>query len=132
MIPEYKEIQIKTARRFTFILMILIIMYQVIQFVRDKDLNAIPALLVFILVMVYAFFPGVVKRLFWFFSAITGIIGTLLSYLILTLVFFLLIFPLGVLRKVLGRSPISLAFDSSVKSYWLDYKSVKNDMKKQY
>lgn len=132
MIPKYNDIHIKTARSFTLILMFLIIIYQGIQYIRGLELKTIPFLLLFILIVVYSFFPRLVKGMFWFFSSITGIIGTLLSYLILTLVFFLLIFPLGTLRKLLGRSPITLSFDPSVKSYWHDQQSVKNDMKKQY
>jgi len=132
MITQYKKIKIETARRFTSILLILIVVYQLMKLIQNRELNLFLCLLAAGLIIIYIFFPGMVKALFWFFSAIAGIIGTLLSYLILTLVFFFLIFPLGTIRKLLGKSPVTTSFDPSVKSYWLDHESVKNDMRKQY
>ncbi len=131
MIPIYNDIKIATARRFTLILFILLVIYSAIRFIKDSDSIFFNVLPVFGLMVVYCI-PGLVKRMFWFFSAIAGIIGTFVSYIILTLVFFLLIFPLGMFRKMLGKSPINDSFDPSVKTYWMDYQPINNDMKKQY
>lgn len=40
--------------------------------------------------------------------------------------YFLLLTPLGLLFRLIGRDPLCRKFDSDVKSYWLTHKSPKN------
>jgi hypothetical protein len=47
-------------------------------------------------------------------------IGFVLSYVILGTVFFLLIAPVALVFRVVGRDPMNRAFPGSAPSYWMD------------
>ncbi|WP_400168177.1 hypothetical protein [Fidelibacter multiformis] len=77
--------------------------------------------------------PAVVTRsLFWGVMVITGVLGTILTFLLLTVVFFLLIFPLGFFRRILGKSPLDDRIEKENRTYWRPVHDDHNDMTKQY
>ncbi len=45
-------------------------------------------------------------------------VGWTVSFLLLATVYFVILTPVGLLMRTLGRRPLSLEFDGSVKSYW--------------
>ena len=55
-----------------------------------------------------------------YFSWMTAVhpIGWTVSLLLLGTVYFLILTPLGLLMRALGRRPLSLGFDRTAKSYW--------------
>jgi hypothetical protein len=46
-------------------------------------------------------------------------LGWLISHAMLAIVYFIVLTPLGLLLRVLGRDPLDHSFDRSVESYWL-------------
>lgn len=59
-------------------------------------------------------------------TLVTLPIGWVVSSLLLAGFYFLLLTPLGLLFRLIGRDPLCRRFDSNVKSYWLIRKSPKN------
>jgi zinc transporter ZupT len=57
---------------------------------------------------------------------VTFPIGYVVSFILLSSFYFLLLTPLGLLFRLIGRDPLCRKFDSNVKSYWLIRKSPKN------
>jgi len=51
---------------------------------------------------------------------VTFPIGWAISMILLTAFYFLLLTPLGLLFRLLGRDPLGRKFDPDAKSYWLD------------
>ena len=51
---------------------------------------------------------------------VTFPIGWVISMILLTAFYFLLLTPLGFIFRLLGRDPLCRRFDPEVKSYWLD------------
>ncbi len=47
-------------------------------------------------------------------------IGFVLSYVILGALFYLLIVPVGLLFRLVGRDPLRRRFEAQVESYWVD------------
>ena len=47
-------------------------------------------------------------------------IGFVLSYVILGALFYLLITPVGLVMRVLGRDPLERRFEPAAKTYWVD------------
>ena len=48
-------------------------------------------------------------------------IGWLVSHLLLAAVFFLIITPVGLVLRLLGRDPLQRKFDRSAKTYWIPH-----------
>ncbi len=50
---------------------------------------------------------------------LAGWLSVVMTYVVLTLAYFLLVTPLGVIRRFGGRDPLHLRLDRSAKTYWL-------------
>lgn len=57
---------------------------------------------------------------------VTFPIGWAISMILLTAFYFLLLTPLGLLFRLLGRDPLSRKFDPASKSYWLARRETDN------
>ncbi|KUK91530.1 MAG: hypothetical protein XE04_1041 [Marinimicrobia bacterium 46_43] len=132
MIISFHTIQAKTSRQFVLILLGILIVFQAISIFNGNNLN--PALLILTgLLLLLLLLPAIVTRsLFWCVMVITGVLGTILTFLLLSLVFFLLIFPLGFFRRILGKSPLDDRIKKESRSYWRFVHDDHNDMTKQY
>lgn len=65
------------------------------------------------LFIVGGFFPKILKR-------ITDTIGAIVTGFILSLLFFLVVTPIGLLMKILGKDPLSKSINKKQNSYWVD------------
>jgi ABC-type uncharacterized transport system permease subunit len=52
-------------------------------------------------------------------SYLTYPVGFVASYVVLALVYFLVLTPIGLAMRLLGRDPLSRAFDPGAQSYWI-------------
>ena len=57
---------------------------------------------------------------------VTFPIGWVISMILLTAFYFLLLTPLGLFFRLLGRDPLSRRFDPAAKSYWLSRRQTEN------
>lgn len=57
---------------------------------------------------------------------VTFPIGWAISMFLLTAFYFLLLTPLGLIFRLLGRDPLSRRFDPDAKSYWLSRRQIEN------
>jgi hypothetical protein len=46
-------------------------------------------------------------------------VGFVVSYIVLALVYFLVLTPIGLFMRLLGHDPLSRKFDPAAKSYWI-------------
>jgi hypothetical protein len=131
MFVSYKSIQEKPARQFGLILLVLLVVIQAVQAVKGFFPN-IPLLALTTFIVLALFHPpAVMKSVFWIVMLITGVIGTLLTVILLSLLFFLLVFTLGSFRRLMGRSPLDDSFDKEKKSYWIKINDFSTNMTKQ-
>jgi len=71
------------------------------------------------LTLVGLLYPPVLRWLFVGLSYATYPIGWTLSHLILALVYYGIVTPIGVVMRWLGRDPMQREFDRSAASYWV-------------
>lgn len=83
-----------------------------------------------LLVLCLAFFaPVILKPLFILFSYIGFAIGWVMTRVILTLLFYLVLTPIGLAAKIWGTSFLSLKIEKNTRSYWVDRESTEYDRK---
>ena len=58
-------------------------------------------------------------------------LGKIISPIILGIIFFLVVTPIGILMRMLGKDVLSLRFNAN-KSYWIEKKNQKSTMKNQF
>ena len=59
------------------------------------------------------------------------LIGRIISPLIMAIIFFLVVTPIGLIMKLLGKDVLNLKYNKN-KSYWIEKKGPKSKMKNQF
>jgi hypothetical protein len=65
-------------------------------------------------------FPSLLAPLNKFWTWLGLVLHKIVSPLVLGIMFFVVITPMGVVMRLLGKDPLRLQFDKSILSYWLD------------
>ena len=60
------------------------------------------------------------------------LLGKMISPLVMGIIFFLVVTPIGVIMRVFGKDILSLKYDKKNKSYWIEKNGPKSKMKNQF
>ena len=60
------------------------------------------------------------------------LLGKMISPLVMVIIFFLIITPIGVIMRVFGKDILSLKYNKKNKSYWIEKIGPKSKMKNQF
>lgn len=63
-------------------------------------------------------FPRLLIPVEWLWMKLAFILGYIMTRIILTVAFYLVITPIGLLRQLFGKDPLKLKLDKKVESYW--------------
>ncbi|HUF10482.1 MAG TPA: SxtJ family membrane protein [Rhodothermales bacterium] len=63
--------------------------------------------------------PRLLRPAYFVWMALAFLLGTVMTRIILTIVFVLLIIPIGLVMKLFGRDPLTRRLDRSMTSYWI-------------
>ena len=66
----------------------------------------------------------------WFMIVI--FLGKIISPLIMGIIFFLVVTPIGFIMRMLGKDILNLKYNNKNKSYWIEKKGPKSKMKNQF
>ncbi len=58
-------------------------------------------------------------------------LGTIISPLVMGIIFFIVVTPIGLLMRLLGKDLINLKYNNNI-SYWIEKKGPKSKMKNQF
>ena len=111
----------KALRRFGFILGAVSILLGLALLARSRseNLTALSSQIFGVLLVFAAFcVPSALKHLHAVWIGFSLVIGWVMTRVILTLVFFLVVTPIGLLQRLVGRSGVDLRFRTSGSSYW--------------
>jgi uncharacterized membrane-anchored protein YitT (DUF2179 family) len=71
-----------------------------------------------LLILFGALFPKILKPLNRIWMSLAIILGFIMSRVILTIVFYLVLIPIALLAKLVGKRFMVLKYDKSVNTYW--------------
>ncbi len=93
----------------------------------------------FILAAFFLFFglvlPVLLKPIHKGWMTLALVLGSIMTRIILSILFYLVITPLGLISKLSGKDFLDLKFDKSASSYWVPRKKIafeKSDYEKQF
>jgi hypothetical protein len=66
-------------------------------------------------------FPEILRWIFVGMSVVTWPIGWVVSHLLLGVIFYGIVTPIGFLLRLCGRDPLQRKFDSQAKTYWVPH-----------
>ena len=64
--------------------------------------------------------PRVLAPIEWAWMKLAYALSIIMTHILVTLTFYLIITPMGLIMRLLGKDPLQLKFDKSKKSYWID------------
>ncbi len=64
--------------------------------------------------------PRVLKPVFLVWMALAVVLGYVMTRVILTVVFYAVVSPIGLIMRAVGRDPLERRLDPDAKSYWLE------------
>jgi hypothetical protein len=71
--------------------------------------------------------PAAVRWLFFVWMALGLVLGTIVTSLILTLVFVLAVTPIGLMLRAVGRDPMNRKLDPDAPTYWIPKERLSTD-----
>jgi Saxitoxin biosynthesis operon protein SxtJ len=76
-----------------------------------------------VLVVSGAILPRALKWVYIAWMSVAFVLGFVMAHVILTVLFYLVITPIGLLAKLAGKDFLSLKLDRAAKSYWISRES---------
>lgn len=120
LIEEIKHIKEskKDLRMFGLTVGIVLLVISVILFLFDKSSYIYFGIIGGVLVLAGTLFPSILKPVNKVWMTLALILGWFMSRVILTILFYLVLTPIGFIAKIFGKRFLSLKIDKEEKSYW--------------
>ena len=117
---EFKHIKEtkKDLRKFGLTVGIVLATIGVILYYFEKSSAIYFAVIGGLLILFGALFPNILKPLNRVWMSLAIILGFFMSRVILTILFYLVLTPIGILAKLVGKKFMSLKYDKSAETYW--------------
>ena len=120
MIEEIKNIKNEKSdfRKFGITIGLLLIIIAGFLFWRGKDAFEIILVSGSILFVLGLVIPIVLKPVYWIWMILAVILGWIMTRVILSLLFYVVITPIGMFSRLFGSKFLDLKWDKSKDSYW--------------
>ena len=134
MIEEIKNIKKnkEEIRKFGFLIGGVLIAISI--FMLWKTFNQYQ--LVFIIgisfVLLGFFIPSILKPIYIIWMTFATILGWIMTRVILTILFYLIVTPIGLIARIFGVKFLDLSWNDNVKSYWNKREGSVSDIEKQF
>ena len=133
MIEELKSIKSEKSdlRKFGITIGVILLIIAGFLFWSGKESLQILFTLGAVLLILGFTIPVILKPIYWVWMIFATILGWIMTRVILSLLFYLIFTPIGLVSRLFGKQFIELKWDESKDSYW-NYRSKKYIMKDEY
>jgi len=128
---QTEEIKLGSNRSFGivfFVVFLLISLYPLLNDEYIKIWSLVISLIFLILGLLNSKFLTPLNKIWFKFGLF---LGKLISPLIMGIIFFLVVTPIGLLMRMLGKDLLNLRFNTK-KTYWIKKDNIKSKMKNQF
>ena len=125
------DVKISSNRSFGivfFVVFLLVALYPLIHAEEIRLWSLIISIIFLILGLLNSKILGPLNKI-WFKFGI--LLGKIVSPLIMGIIFFLVVTPIGFIMRLLGKDVLNLKYNKN-KSYWIEKKGPKSKMKNQF
>ena len=120
MLKEIKSIKSEKNdfKKFGITIGVLLIIIAGFLFWKEKESFEILLVVGTIFSILGIVVPNILKPLFWIWMIFATILGWFMTRLILSLLFYLIFTPIGMISRLFGKQFLELKFDKTDKTYW--------------
>ena len=125
------DVKISSNRRFGIVFFIVFLLIALYPLTYSEEIRVWSATISLIFLVLGLFNSKILTPLnkLWFKFGI--FLGKIISPIIMGIIFFLVVTPIGLLMRLLGKDLINLKYNNT-KSYWIEKKGPKSKMKNQF
>ena len=125
------DIKISSNRSFGIVFFIVFLLIGLYPLTYSQDIRFWSVIISIIFLVLGLFNSKILTPLnkLWFKFGI--FLGKIISPIIMGIIFFLVVTPIGLLMRLLGKDLINLKYNNN-KSYWIEKKGPKSKMKNQF
>ena len=125
------DIKISSNRNFGIVFFIVFLLIALYPLTYSQDIRIWSVIISIIFLVLGLFNSKILTPLnkLWFKFGI--FLGKIISPIIMGIIFFLVVTPIGLLMRLLGKDLINLKYNNN-KSYWIEKKGPKSKMKNQF
>ena len=133
MIEEIKNIKSKKSdiRKFGITIGLFLMVIAGLLFWRGKESFEILLISGLVLCVLGLTMPVVLKPIYWVWMVLATILGWIMTRVILSLLFYMVITPIGMLSRLSGNKFLDLKWDKSKATYW-NYRTTKQRNNEDY
>ena len=120
MLEEIKNIKSKKSdlRNFGFTVGIILLIISGFLFWKEKESFQIFFAIGITLFLTAIAIPAVLKPVYWIWMIFATILGWIMTRLILSILFYVILTPIGLVSRLFGKQFVELRWDKSNDSYW--------------
>ena len=125
------DIKISSNRSFGIVFFVVFLLITLYPLTYSQDIRVWSAIISIIFLVLGLLNSKILTPLnnLWFKFGI--FLGKIISPIIMGIIFFLVVTPIGLLMRLLGKDLINLKYNNN-KSYWIEKKGPKSKMKNQF
>ena len=129
LIQEIKELPTadKDIRKFAAVVGGVFLALGALAWFRDVGWYPIPLWIGGPLLVVGLAIPILVKPLYYIWMSLALVMGFVMTRVILTIFFFLVLTPAGLIFRILGKDPLNRRLDRNATTYWIEKKYLIDD-----
>ena len=120
MIEEINNIKSEKSdfRKFGITIGIILLMIAVFLFWKEKESSQIFLTVGIVLFAFGIAIPVVLKPIYWIWMIFATILGWIMTRVILSLLFYIIFTPIGLISRLFGKQFIELKWDKTNSTYW--------------
>jgi uncharacterized membrane protein YedE/YeeE len=108
----------KEWRKFGIGLSVIVLLIMVLQYIFRQEFSRVLLISTLLLVMISLGLPLILKPFYILFSYLGLVMGWVMTRIIITMLFYLVLTPIGLIAKVTGKSFLDTSFRKNQPSYW--------------
>lgn len=134
ILKEIKELQTgnKELRKFGLTVGGVFLGIAILWWLRHRDYYIWPLIASLFLLLFGIVRPGILRWVYVAWMSIAFTLGFVMSTLLLTLFFYVVLTPVGLLAKCMGRDFLNRKWEPSASTYWIERDSTKKRTRSDY
>ncbi|MBU0529150.1 sxtJ [bacterium] len=134
MIEEIKNINTdkQEIRKFGFLVGGVLIAISIFMLWKALSYYQLVFVIGALFILLGIFIPKILKPIYIIWMTFATILGWIMTRVILIILFYLIVTPIGLIARIFGAKFLDLSWQSNVKSYWNRREKTVSDLEKQF
>ena len=125
------DVKISSNRSFGIVFFVVFLIVSIYPLTNDQDIRLWSLIVSLIFLILGLLNSKLLKPLNWLWFKFGLLLGGIVSPLIMGIIFFSVVTPIGLIMKILRKDLLNLNFNNN-RSYWIEKNEPKSKMKNQF